>query len=1150
MKKIITMMLILTFAVGICLAQTYIVWEENFDSSTNVPNGWDDISNESAEVVAGIGVGGTNALKFHAWYASGMDYNDWDICTPLTPELPADATLSFDYRIMEPGSTTTAGDMGSTTFVILAWDSEFDGYEIVGFINDHTSSASYRTITMSLEDFEGDSWYINIIVETGEIGENYDVHLDNVKITAPTPEDYDLKVLSFTGPGRANLAETSEYIVVVKNAGALSVDGEDYTVSLMMVGSDTAIGTEDGVNLVAGATEEFSFTWTPDTTGNFQLYAVIDYEDDLAEGNNTSDNLDVTVLDPSSYVYIGDDTSTTGSYAFPFNYYYYQSIVQSIYLESELTDGLITTIGYKFSRSASNYPPDDIPVKIWMANTNKNFFANTQTDFVPYADFQLVYEGPLPVNIAGINDIAINLDTPFMYDSASADGANLVIMTQKHRAVEYASSNMWQVTDQGSGRTYFYQADTPNITNIATAYPTSNITRSTDVPNTMLVIESGPFVTLTGAVTDDVSSDGITGVKIAIDGSSRFVMSGANGAYTFPYFPVGTDIAITASKHGYYDAEEEVTTVENQANVFPIVMTAIPTVTVTGTILASDTATTGIEGVTVTLTGYDDYTATTQAGGIFSIPNVYVDQTYTITVTAPRYITHTANDIEITSASHAIPTITLTERRNPPQNVVATPVATGMSIAWALPSTTAPVPLRSIAEVTSNDSESHTRALTGYNIYRTTLANQANEANWVEVITNTQASPYVDTAWLTMEQGDYKYAIKAIYTGNLLSDAAFSNTVVIGATVTVEVSTSDEAPATGAIVRLVNNNNNPDMIYQATVTANDMATLENVSFGSYTVTVSLAGYNTYSDADIAIGSNPYNLSATLSRVYVLLSESFDGLSMPAGWSATANNSTYPWQFREETHSWHSQTGEEMYYLPHSGAGMAASQSYDGEDGGAGALSPDNWLITPQLFIASTSVNPRLEYYVATYTWRDYMSVCVSTTGTAPANFVQKSREQVPSGGPSGQENWVMRTLDLTEYAGQSIYIAFRHYNSADQFWLMLDDVTVYAQGNVVGIGDETTPIAQTALHTNYPNPFNPTTTISFDVARESNVSIDVYNIKGQKVKTLTNEVFGVGSHYVVWNGDDHNGRNVSSGVYFYRMTTEGYTKTQKMLLMK
>jgi PKD repeat protein len=90
----------------------------------------------------------------------------------------------------------------------------------------------------------------------------------------------------------------------------------------------------------------------------------------------------------------------------------------------------------------------------------------------------------------------------------------------------------------------------------------------------------------------------------------------------------------------------------------------------------------------------------------------------------------------------------------------------------------------------------------------------------------------------------------------------------------------------------------------------------------------------------------------------------------------------------------------------------------------------------------------------------------------------------------------------------------------------------------------------TMLYGAFPNPFNPTTTIAFDMSAEEFVTIEVFNIKGQKVTTLVNDIKEAGRYLVVWNGIDENGRNVGSGVYLYRMTTESFTSTQKMILMK
>ena len=89
-----------------------------------------------------------------------------------------------------------------------------------------------------------------------------------------------------------------------------------------------------------------------------------------------------------------------------------------------------------------------------------------------------------------------------------------------------------------------------------------------------------------------------------------------------------------------------------------------------------------------------------------------------------------------------------------------------------------------------------------------------------------------------------------------------------------------------------------------------------------------------------------------------------------------------------------------------------------------------------------------------------------------------------------------------------------------------------------------------SLRQNYPNPFNPSTTISFSLHEASKVRLDIYNVKGQLVKTLVNGDEPAGMHSVVWGGKDSNDAAVASGVYFYRVSTPQATQTKRMLLMK
>ncbi len=89
-----------------------------------------------------------------------------------------------------------------------------------------------------------------------------------------------------------------------------------------------------------------------------------------------------------------------------------------------------------------------------------------------------------------------------------------------------------------------------------------------------------------------------------------------------------------------------------------------------------------------------------------------------------------------------------------------------------------------------------------------------------------------------------------------------------------------------------------------------------------------------------------------------------------------------------------------------------------------------------------------------------------------------------------------------------------------------------------------------ALGQNYPNPFNPATTITFALPKRSQVKLDVINVLGQEVRTLVDEQLPAGEHSVVWDGTDSKGRQVSSGVYFYRLHAGEMTETRQMILLK
>jgi len=88
------------------------------------------------------------------------------------------------------------------------------------------------------------------------------------------------------------------------------------------------------------------------------------------------------------------------------------------------------------------------------------------------------------------------------------------------------------------------------------------------------------------------------------------------------------------------------------------------------------------------------------------------------------------------------------------------------------------------------------------------------------------------------------------------------------------------------------------------------------------------------------------------------------------------------------------------------------------------------------------------------------------------------------------------------------------------------------------------------LYQNYPNPFNPTTNIEYQLPEQTMITMKIYNIRGQEVKTLVDNVKQAGYHSVVWNGLDNNDKPVASGVYYYRIETKSYNEVKKMILLR
>jgi hypothetical protein len=134
-------------------------------------------------------------------------------------------------------------------------------------------------------------------------------------------------------------------------------------------------------------------------------------------------------------------------------------------------------------------------------------------------------------------------------------------------------------------------------------------------------------------------------------------------------------------------------------------------------------------------------------------------------------------------------------------------------------------------------------------------------------------------------------------------------------------------------------------------------------------------------------------------------------------------------------------------------------------------------------------------------------------------------------------NGITQSFDVHRIKSNTQYLFAGTYNSG---------VWRRPISEIIGIQNIGTEIPSGfSLSQNYPNPFNPTTTIKFDIPKLSNVKISVYDITGKELEVLVNEKLQAGTYQTTLNAS-----NFSSGVYFYRLQTEDFSETKKLILLK
>jgi len=438
------------------------------------------------------------------------------------------------------------------------------------------------------------------------------------------------------------------------------------------------------------------------------------------------------------------------------------------------------------------------------------------------------------------------------------------------------------------------------------------------------------------------------------------------------------------------------------------------------------------------------------------------------------------------------------------------------------------------------------RSLNGYRIWRFVRGEETDETNWVSLTENPiVANSFQDIGWSELSDAEYRWALKAYFTDGEVSAPGFSNSV-------------HKHNLSGLIAGTVRNTANQPLGNATVFTGNYSATTDfngsyfiQVPVGTYSVTAVHLEHESATIDDVVVVTDQTTAARfNLSPVDTIIADGFEDYDDFAiqfePWTLVDVDQGNTYGIPDV--SWPNVHAPQAFIIFNPGATTPPLTGFNPLAGNKMAVSfasqnlaNNDWLITRQIKGAED-----LNFWARSINdihGLERFKVGVSTTGTQPADFTIISGTDYVE----APDEWTEFNYDLYAYKNENIHVAIQCVSN-DAFAFMVDNVRVL--GDEVSVDDPGIPATQTCLEANYPNPFNPETTISYNLAEGQNVRLEVYNVKGQLVRTLVSESKPAGKHSVIWNGLDDQNRPVSSGIYYYKLSAGSFTNTKKMVLLK
>ncbi|MCD4829649.1 MAG: carboxypeptidase regulatory-like domain-containing protein, partial [Candidatus Cloacimonetes bacterium] len=504
--------------------------------------------------------------------------------------------------------------------------------------------------------------------------------------TVPVAGEYDYSVVGFNTEGEGLPVTASEWV------------GEDVpsAVTGLTLASDDGNGLLTWVNpttgLHGGVFNEpiLGYTLVRSDGAPFDLVGIMTtYTDDTIP---TDDNYSYTLTPfnvvgeggaaTSNEMWIGSSvgvtigTATTSANNLPLDYYWKNSLSETIYMASELAAGGITGGGlthivyyYNFVDALPN-----MPVNIWVGETD---LAVVPDAWIPAGELTQVYSGTMDWDV-GQNEAVFLLEVPYIYN-----GGNLVIMANRPMDTQYYSSqNHYYYTDtpEFPGRSVERHSDSTTFDPYAPPTGPAILDR---VPNTTLLFNLDGLGSLEGYVYDSVG-DPIAEAIVSLDDPPVSRLTNALGFYSYPGVFAGT-YDMTAEKFGYGSTTvNDVEIIADQTTVQDFVLPDLIEVVVSGYVEGSELPGVGLAGAFVELDGYDHFETTTLADGTFSIPEVYSNHTYEVTISKESYTTYTGTAV-VGGVDLDLGTLIIWEMMLPINGLTGEVIGNDVFLAWNTP---------------------------------------------------------------------------------------------------------------------------------------------------------------------------------------------------------------------------------------------------------------------------------------------------------------------------------------------------------------------------------------------------------------------------------------------------------------------------------